>query len=196
MRNEAEYRRKGWIMVHADLKELAVELAFLALVPLGATQLPIVVPTIRLEYDNYDLWPPSLTFIDLFSGRPVRSPLAQAYLITAPGDVRNVLMTNKAGKQFLCLPGTREYHEHPDHDGDIWALHRPTRAGAIAVVCDRVWTTMTSGVSGIGFQIQPVLAAASPTIPVQQAQEAARQARAAYELQLDGWARELDSESG
>lgn len=31
---------------------------------------------------------------------------------------------------FLCLPGVREYHEHPGHSGDPWELHRLTGAGS------------------------------------------------------------------
>lgn len=195
-RNEADYRRKGWIILRADVADLIVDVAFLALIPMGGTQVPIVVPSIRLDYRNYDLWPPSLTFIDPFTGRPAPSPLNEAWLPDQDGQPRNVLMTNAAGKQFLCFPGTREYHEHPDHDGDVWALYRDDRRGSVAVICDRVWSMMTSAVAGIQMQMQPVLLAPSPGLPLERAQDTARQARAAYDAQVTAYETELKSKTG
>lgn len=195
-RNEGDYRRKGWIMLRASLDELVVEVAFLALIPMGTSQIPVVVPAIRLDYVNYDLWPPSLTFIDVFSGQPASAPLPEAWLQAQDDQVRNVLMTNAAGKQFLCFPGTREYHEHPDHDGDVWPLYRNDRRGSVAVICDRVWSTMTSAVAGTQMQMQLVLVTPSPALPLVQAQESARQARAAYDAQVAAYAARLERKAG
>jgi hypothetical protein len=61
-RNAVDYRRRGMVILRAD--DLVVEVAFFGLLPIGSAQLPVVAPTIRLEFDNYDLWPPSVQFID------------------------------------------------------------------------------------------------------------------------------------
>lgn len=195
-RNEADHRRRGFVLLSADLKALVVEIAFLTLIPMGATQIPVVMPVIRLDYGNYDLWPPSLTFIDVFSRRACNAPLDEALLPGPDGEPRNVLMRNASGKQFLCLRGTREYHEHPDHDGDLWALYRDDHRGAIAVICERVHETMTSLVAGIGMQMQAGLLMPSPELPIAQAQEMARQARAKYDAQIAAQAAQLETPTG
>jgi Predicted metal binding domain len=40
---------------------------------------------------------------------------------------------------FLCLPGTRAYHEHPAHSGDPWELHRKTGEGRLFALLETVW---------------------------------------------------------
>jgi hypothetical protein len=179
------------LLLRADLEVLVVELAFLTLIPMGSTQVPIVLPTVRLTYENYDLWPPSLSFIDVFSGLSCSAPLTEALIEGPDGQPRNVLMRDEAGRPFLCLRGTREYHAHPDHSGDLWALYRREKRGAIAVISERVHATMTSLVAGVGMQIQPSLVTPSADLPLQQAQHAARQARARYDAQVVAQAGQL-----
>jgi len=147
--NEAEYRRRGWLLVRHD--DLTVELAFLGRIPLGNAQVPIVLPTVRLDYDNYDLWPPSMTFIDIFSGEAAEPQLTQALLMTETGP-RQILLRNADGKAFLCVTGTREFHDHPQHTGEPWALFRSRKMGSLSVVAERVWQSMTQTIQGIGFQ--------------------------------------------
>lgn len=189
-RNEADYRRKGWVMLRADLDLLFVEIAFLTLIPMGNARVPIVLPVIRLDFDNYDLFPPSMTFIDIFTGQATRVPL-NAWVTGPDGQMRNVLIENSAGKQFLCFQGIREYHEHPDHDGDNWLLYRHEKHGSIAVICDLVWSTMTSTVAGVQVQMQASLRAPSPILGLQQAQTDARQARVEYDAQITDYANQL-----
>lgn len=188
-RNDVDYRRKGWILLRADLEELVVDIAFLALLPLSGNPVPIVAPAIRLGYDNYDLWPPTLTFIDVFTGRPARSPVS-AFMQTDDGQLRSILM-ERDGKQFLCLRGTREYHEHPDHDGDRWELYRGDKAGALAVICDRVSSSMTSLVAGAQFQMQVTLLTPSAGMPFEAARQAALQGRNAYDAQVDAYGAQI-----
>ncbi len=157
-------------------------MAFGALIPMGGTAVPIVLPVIRLNYDNYDLWPPSLTFVDLFSGEPMPCLVDKAWIDGPDGQPQNVLITNADGKQFLCLPGTREYHEHPDHDGDTWELYRADGHGALAVFCDRVHSTISAFVGGIQMNMQAGLLYPAPGgVPLDQARQLALQARGVYE---------------
>jgi hypothetical protein len=133
-----------------------VELAFISKVTMssGSVPLPVVVACIRLTYDNYDLWPPSLLFIDMFTKEPVL-PHTRAFLPTPDGP-RDVLVNShpKTNLPFLCLPGIREYHSHPQHSGDNWLLHRPAKEGSLSVTADRVWRTMSANVLGVGFSLQ------------------------------------------
>lgn len=111
--------------------------------------LPTVVTTIKLDYSDYDFEPPSLTFIDLLSGQPTM-PHTRAILATEEGP-RDVLINRHplTGLPFLCFPGIREYHTHPQHSGDRWELHRQQGGGSLTTICDRVWRTMARNVLGL-----------------------------------------------
>jgi hypothetical protein len=159
--SEKEHRTKGWLLVRHD--DLVVEVAFAKLVQLAGIALPLLLPTVRFDYSNYDLWPPSLSFIDLFTGDVTRLPL-QAFLTTA-NVTQNILLDHPSGKQFLCVRGTREFHEHPQHTGELWALYRAQGAGALAVLCDLIATTITNTIAGIG--VIPALAQPPPQQQVQ-----------------------------
>lgn len=147
----AAHMERGWILLRHDQSVLCVELAFLARVSMstGSGPLPAVVCAVRLMYDNYDLWPPSLTFIDVFSREPAK-PHVRAFLPTDDGP-RDVLIDQHpvTGLPFLCVPGTREYHTHPQHTGDDWLLHRTLGEGSISNICDRVWRFMARNVVGL-----------------------------------------------
>lgn len=148
--NSEVYRRRGWLLL--SVRDLEVEVAFVGAVSLADKQLPAITAAIRLTYDNYDLWPPSLTFIDVRTGAPAY-PIVQALDRVDGNDVRNVLLDHPNGGPFLCLPGLREYHSHPQHSGDDWLLHRTSGAGRLAVVCDRVWQRMARNVIGLTVQV-------------------------------------------
>lgn len=149
--NAAAYRQRGWLLLGVD--DLTVDVGFLANVAVGHLQIPIMTATIRLRYDNYDLWPPSLTFIEPWTGQLAPPPVAAPD--TVDGQVRNVLLGRPgSGEPFLCVAGLREYHEHPQHSGDEWLLHRRLGAGRLAVVCDRVWRRMARNVIGLTVHLQ------------------------------------------
>lgn len=146
-------QERGWVMLSYDQEKLAVEIAFLGKVATstGSGFLPIVACAVRLTYENYDLWPPSLTFIDPFTKTPAK-PHVGAIMQTSEG-FRNVLIESHpdTGLPFLCLPGIREYHTHPQHTGDDWLLHRPTHEGRLSNICERVWRLMANNI--MGFQV-------------------------------------------
>lgn len=148
--NSNVYRRRGWLLLSAE--DLEVEVAFVGAVSLVDRQLPAITAAIRLRYDNYDLWPPSLTFIDARTGA-LAYPIVHALDRVDGEDVRNVLLEHPDGGPFLCMPGLREYHSHPQHSGDEWLLHRTSGAGRLAVVCERVWRRMARNVIGLTVQV-------------------------------------------
>jgi hypothetical protein len=148
------YRRRGWVMLRHQ--GLMVEVAFVAPVafPTGSV-VPVVTACIRLDYTNYDLKPPSLRFIDVWTGEPAAPPVQPSQL-SSTGELQNLMPGPHphTGLPFLCLPGLLEYHTHPQHSGDLWlAGHRAHGAGRLAVVCERVWQAMGRHL-GLAVQLQ------------------------------------------
>lgn len=143
------YRERGWLLLKSV--GTTVEIGFVA--PNAAAPFRIMPIAIRLEYDNYDIWPPSLTFIDALTGQPVMPPIQAR---KREGDVLRPLIVPghpETNLPFLCLPGIREYHRHPQHSGDDWLRYRAQGTGAPAVICERIWQYMTGPVTGIGVNI-------------------------------------------
>lgn len=150
--NAGVYARRGWLVLGRD--GLDVEIAFLGLLPMAPQPLPIVPACIRVNFDNYDIWAPSVTFIDIFTREP--APPAVRALTWEQGQEQNVLIPGhpETGLPFLCLPGIREYHSHPEHSGDDWLLHRAQRRGSLAAICEQVWQRMVRTVIGHRFEAQ------------------------------------------
>lgn len=143
------YRERGWLLLKAA--GTAIEIGFVA--PNAVAPFRIMPVAIRLEYDNYDIWPPSLTFIDPLTGQPAPPPIPAH---KREGEVLRQLIVAghpETGLPFLCLPGIREYHRHPQHSGDDWLRYRAQGMGAPAVICEWIWQYMTGVVTGIGINI-------------------------------------------
>jgi Predicted metal binding domain len=154
--NREYYARRGWILLgHGDLW---VDIAMVADVPLGVHRVGVISVAFRLSYENFDMWPPSLTFIHPLTREPALPPV-QALAQLESGEVRNALIEAhpETGRPFLCLPGVREYHSHPQHRGDSWLLHRASHEGDLAVICDRVWQRMVMNVVGVTASISSVI---------------------------------------
>lgn len=115
-----------------------------AIPPGGPGVAAVIAVAIRLDYTNYDLEPPSLTFIDPLTRAP-GSPIVPG-LEVHEGGVRNIVLGEHPVTHlpFLCQPGVAEYHVHPQHDDDSWlAKHRDLGSGRLANIIDRVWQAMT-----------------------------------------------------
>lgn len=82
----------------------------------------------RLGLDDFDQRAPSVTFCDPWTWTPLTPPqLVLGHILDeASGTQRRVVIDQhpKFERPFLCVRGTREYHEHPQHDGDPWELLR------------------------------------------------------------------------
>jgi hypothetical protein len=150
-----DYRRRGYVVVGRH--DLRVDVAFLAHVPSVPAPLPIVSVCVRLDFTNYDLWPPSVTFIDVLTGTPIQ-PHVGAFDFADPrgpdGAPPNAVVNGhrKYGRAFLCQRGVREYHDHDEHDGDDWLLYRGDGLGQLASLCHRIWQRMARNVAGLQFQ--------------------------------------------
>jgi hypothetical protein len=146
------YRRRGWLTLAR--RELAVDVAFLARLPLSAQVIPTITACVRIDFTNYDLWAPGVEFIDPFSG-DYAPPTVQAIIDSEEGP-RDLLVQNHplTGRPFFCVAGIREYHDHPQHSGDSWLLHRSAGAGRLATICDVIWRTMARNLVGVRVQLQ------------------------------------------
>ena len=132
--------------------------------------MPVITACVHVDYTNYDLWPPSVTFVDPCTRQPT-SPAVRAPQTEAAG-VRDALVDGhpETGRPFLCLPGVREYHQHPQHTGDDWLLHRAAGAGRLAVLCERIWQRMVRNVLGLGLNLQTLPAPMGTQLEVRIAQ--------------------------
>lgn len=141
------YRQRGWVLLAQ--RGVEIEVGFLARVPLGPQVLHAMTACVRFDFTDYDLRPPSVEFIDPVTG-DYQAPIVPAIVPTDEGP-RNVLISSHpdTNRPFFCVPGTRQYHDHPQHSGDSWLLHRDTGEGTLATLCDRVWRAMARSVIGL-----------------------------------------------
>lgn len=149
--NAARYRERGyWIAFQEGLN---VYVAAAARIPMsiGPIPFPVVTACVRFNFDNFDLWAPSLTIVDFFTLQP-SFPLVGA-MEFAEGEPLNLLIGQHPQTQlpFLCLPGVREYHTHPQHTGDLWLLRRSITS--LSSLAEQVWMLMARNVVGIRLEL-------------------------------------------
>jgi hypothetical protein len=159
------YRRRGWLLL--DRQGAQIDVGFLAQLSLGGQSVPVMAACVRLDYTNYDVWPPSVEFIDPRTGDYV-APVVQAIMQTDEGP-RNILVSGhpETDRPFLCVPGTRQYHSHPQHSGDLWLLHRGAREGSLVTVCDRIWRTMARTMVGLQVALLTLPAGSAAQVHLQ-----------------------------
>jgi hypothetical protein len=146
------YRRRGWMMLGQG--DLTVDIGFLGRLPVGGQPIPAMSACVRIDFTNFDLWPPSVEFIDPLTGEYAPPPV-QA-LVGTNDDPRDLIVHThpETGRPFFCLPGIRQYHDHPQHSGDSWLLHRQSGEGSLATICDRIWRSMARNLIGIQVNVQ------------------------------------------
>jgi putative metal binding uncharacterized protein len=82
---------------------------------------------VRLDLAGYDQRAPSVTFRDQGTWELLPFALLPLGVLSDdPSKPQQVVLDAHptAKRPFLCLRGVREYHEHPQHDGDDWAIYR------------------------------------------------------------------------
>lgn len=166
---EHEYRQRGWLLVQAEFPRVVVILVT------PKTKPAAVVMGVSFDYANYDSAPPSVKLVHPFSGEPFKASELPTQLMRAlpdqqislPGmaegapqltmQTQQPLMQANTAEEipFLCLPGVREYHEHPAHTGDIWELHRPSGAGRLVRLLQVISKYGLDPINGFGVQLMP-----------------------------------------
>lgn len=137
---EDDYRQRGCFLYRVAFPEVIVIFATPKVRP------AMLVFGVRIDFSNYDLWAPSVQLVDPFTLVPYRLREAPTRLLRAqritPDDAPQPLFQpaplliahNEDDVPFICLPGIREYHEHPAHTGDSWLLHRGQGEGTLAQI--------------------------------------------------------------
>jgi hypothetical protein len=179
-REVAEYRkleddhlRRGWWMLRAEYPEIFVVFANSALKP------PAVIFGALLDFTNYDLWAPSVKLVDPFTREPYKAKdlpthLKRRTLHQAPPEIIAMVQPGAELPQlvqdeplmqwyspdsvpFLCLPGIREYHEHPAHSGDSWLLHRDRGEGKLYFILEKLYKYGVQPIITYNIQMMPVI---------------------------------------
>jgi hypothetical protein len=142
-RNSTDHTRRGIFLLEAEFPKAFVAFAAPHLNPAA------VIFAVELDFTNYDVWPPSVRFLNPFSRQPYRPgqlpPMVR--IKQQPGspnglpsvEVAVMHQTNAPdGEAFMCMPGVREYHLHPAHNGDSWLLHRGSGEGTLFHILDKL----------------------------------------------------------
>lgn len=162
---DSDYRARGWFLVKAEWPSATVLLASKKTTP------PAIVAAVHFNYTNYDAEPPSVRLVDPFSGRPLLSkelPTRLPRMIPGPEAVMSDGSRLKVGTSqdlmqapsgddvpFLCIPGVKEYHDHPGHTGDPWELHRSVGAGRLLRLLDVIAKYGVEPVTGFNVNLVP-----------------------------------------
>ncbi|MBX4898849.1 putative metal-binding protein [Rhizobium bangladeshense] len=174
---EDTYRRRGWFLLEATFPTVVVLFS--------AFKIPArpLVCAVRLDFTNYDLVPPSVTFVDPGTGNalPMKNLGFQMLRLNGVVDASPETVTALAQQQrlsvqhllqahgpddipFLCLPGVREYHDHPAHTGDSWLLHRRSGEGSLHFILEQIWASAINPIQMINYQIQMTFSGFLPNL--------------------------------
>lgn len=163
---EDEYIRRGWWMVKAEFPEVFIVFGTPSIAP------PVVAFGALINFDNYDLRPPSVWLVDPFTRE--RYTMAQVPIAPMPRrrniplegleqfgpavpqqvQVDHLLQGDAETLPFICVPGIREYHNHPAHTGDSWLLHRNRGEGTLYFILNLLGTYGVGAIKGYQWVMQ------------------------------------------
>lgn len=158
--NAEIYHERGWQLLGSE--DLWVEVAFTSRLPIGPFQDLLATPlAVRISFENYDVWAPSVRVIDPLTRRWLGVPRLRAPDFAnadASGPPTDLFVDGhpETGRVFLCIPGVREYHSHPEHSGDDWLLYRGRGFGTLGQLCELLWRLTTRTVTGLSFLAQRI----------------------------------------
>ena len=117
--NQVGYRKRGIFLMDVNFPNIFIGFTAIQLAP------PPLVFVVRLNFENYDMEPISVRFVNPFTFEPLQI-FRIPFVRRIPNQVKpqNLIAQNKGKLPFFCIPGIREYHKHDGHTGDLWFLHR------------------------------------------------------------------------
>lgn len=143
---EADLHRRGIWILSATFPNVFVAFAAPRIRPVNVYFGAVI------NFDNFDLQPASVRLVDPLTREPlVQGQILAPFARLVNGVPQPLLMGRPNDVPFLCLPGVREYHEHPAHTGDSWLLHRGTGEGSLYFLLDKLCRYGTEPIAGIGF---------------------------------------------
>lgn len=113
---------RGWVIQQASYPNLIVDF----------TRSTSSTLRIVLDCTDFPAQPPAITLADK-SG----TPLVQAPV--APGGQFHQGPHAITGRPFVCMRGSREYHTHESHLGDLWDNYRETPEFTLGGILTQVW---------------------------------------------------------
>ena len=152
-----ELHKRGWMLMDATYPKVFVIFAKPEIHPQA------VLFGVEVDFANYDLWPLSLKLVNPFT----RAPFTYAELKGKQIGFYRLRQLNERVEQedflqsedpngipFVCLPGIREYHEHPAHTGDSWFLHRGKGVGTLYYLLEKLFDHGIQPVAGFQVNLQ------------------------------------------
>lgn len=134
---ENKYRAKGMLCLEVNFPSVYFLFSIPKLVPY-----PIVFST-RINFTNYDVEPPSIVFINPFTRELLRREQIPIHFIQMnsnnPLQPQELLQGSGDMIPFFCIPGVKEYHDHPAHSGDPWFLYRTKGEGTLLFILDQLY---------------------------------------------------------
>lgn len=140
-----ELRQRGWIIESTSFPVIRV--TFLTL-----KVFPVIAPiTVELDLTNYNLMPPSVRFLHPIHFKPILIP---ALRLRPDRDQPQQLILGHpiTNEPFICSPGVKEYHIHPQHTGDSWDLYRYGKETPYYIL-ESIWNYCINGIRAFVFQI-------------------------------------------
>ena len=157
-----DHRRRGILVLEANFPVVIAAFAVPSL-----PQPPLMFG-VELDFTNYDMWPPSVRFINPLTREPWPDGMVSPFPVLLNGQAvplflrfeedpatgmkrvgRPVLSQANKGPAFLCMRGVREYHEHPAHSGDSWLQYRDTGIGTLYYILDKLHEFGISHIAGM-----------------------------------------------
>jgi len=168
-REVARLRTSERLLVARGIWVTEAEFPYVKVAFLATRMVPRAVAlAVRVDFTDYDVRPFSVKFWDPFDDRELLTSELQTMLprridapvVTdapaVPGAQAVTTLAQTHGPNmpaFLCLPGVREYHDHPAHTGDAWELHRRTDAGALFDLVETLWRYGSAPLTQLAIQM-------------------------------------------
>jgi Predicted metal binding domain len=136
---EEFYNKKGILCCKVDYPSIYFIFGVPKLIPI-----PLVF-SVRINFTNYDVEPPAVAFINPFTDEVLkREQIPIAFVQFNPGNPfqpQDLLQGIGDIVPFFCIPGIKEYHDHPAHSGDPWFLYRTKGEGSLLFILDQLYNS-------------------------------------------------------
>jgi hypothetical protein len=155
---ERHHVARGWWLMWAEFPKLLMAFVTPKVKPAA------VVFGALVDFTNFDIWPPSVRIVDPFTEQPYPAGQLPVGFFRRPSGADeaspplSIVQVHPPALPFVCLPGVREFHDHPSHTGDYWLLLRGTPHGRPFSVLEHLYTYGCEPIDAMQFQMSVKLA--------------------------------------
>lgn len=165
IKNEHLYRNLGVICTGINFEENSIMLLFAA----SNLKFNPIVFSILIDYSNWDVEPPSVKFINPFSHELLKRNEIHIQFYQKKNEIVRILPNGSIAEPdilqgspdavpFLCIPGVKEYHDHPAHTGDFWMLLREKGEGKLCTLIEQIYNHSINQIGGYMINLNPFIA--------------------------------------